>query len=186
MASTVLAPSTMRPSASENCRLATAFESALGWMAVEFDDRQLCRVVFGQPTLSKLMAAHRSRDLEWVDEPQAWVADLLVRLEDFANGRPQDFADVAIDTDLATPFTKSVVRECRKLAWGHTATYAEIAKRVGRPGAARAVGNVMASNPFPLVVPCHRVTGSGGGLGGYSAPGGLATKRRLLEMEGAL
>ncbi len=72
---------------------------------------------------------------------------------------------------------------CRRIPWGQTRSYAQLAAVAGRPGAARAVGSVMAKNRVPLVVPCHRVIASSGQLGGYSAPQGLSLKRRLLAME---
>ena len=94
-----------------------------------------------------------------------------------------DFSDVAIQLDHRTEFDRMVTAGCRRIAWGKTRSYAELATDVGHPGAARAVGNVMRRNPIPLIVPCHRVVGAAGRLGGFSAPGGLATKRWLLELE---
>ena len=76
-----------------------------------------------------------------------------------------------------------MVMECRKIPYGKTLSYGQLAAKAGRPGAARAVGNHMAGNRTPIIVPCHRVLPSGGGLGGFSAAGGVALKRRLLEME---
>jgi methylated-DNA-[protein]-cysteine S-methyltransferase len=76
-----------------------------------------------------------------------------------------------------------VLQACRKIAPGKTLTYAELADKVGSPGAARAVGNCMARNRFPLIIPCHRVVGSNGHLGGYSAAEGIPFKKRLLELE---
>jgi methylated-DNA-[protein]-cysteine S-methyltransferase len=76
------------------------------------------------------------------------------------------------------------VREAvRSIPPGETATYGEIARAIGDPGAARAVGAALGSNPFPIVVPCHRVLAADGALHGFSAPGGIATKRRMLEIE---
>jgi methylated-DNA-[protein]-cysteine S-methyltransferase len=76
-----------------------------------------------------------------------------------------------------------VLRALARVSYGRTVTYGELAARVGQPRGARAVGQAMARNPVPLVIPCHRVVASGGGLGGYG--GGLALKRRLLDLEGA-
>ncbi|MEX1224432.1 MAG: MGMT family protein, partial [Pirellulales bacterium] len=75
---------------------------------------------------------------------------------------------------------------CRRIPIGQTMSYAELAAVAGSPGAARAVGNIMAGNRVPIIVPCHRVVGSGGSLGGYSSSGGLRTKRRLLSLEASL
>jgi methylated-DNA-[protein]-cysteine S-methyltransferase len=82
-----------------------------------------------------------------------------------------------------TDFQRKVLDACRAIPPGETLSYAELAVIAGAPGAARAVGNVMRTNRIPLVIPCHRVVGSGGSLGGYSAPDGLAMKRKLLERE---
>jgi methylated-DNA-[protein]-cysteine S-methyltransferase len=109
-----------------------------------------------------------------------YVVELLER---FAAGEEVDFADVPVNTAGMTIFQRQVVAACRAISWGETASYGQLAARVGHPGAARAVGSVMRKNCVPLIVPCHRVLGSGGALGGYSAPSGLAMKRRLLAME---
>jgi methylated-DNA-[protein]-cysteine S-methyltransferase len=85
-----------------------------------------------------------------------------------------------------TDFQQRVVRECRRIPYGHTLAYGELAVRAGSPHAARAVGGVMARNRIALVIPCHRVVGSAGKLGGYSAPDGIRMKTRLLELEGAI
>lgn len=163
---------------------ATLFESALGWMALEFRAARLQGVAFGYRSFADLMETGKLQRCEMVDSVPTWVSGLRDRLQRFAEGQPQDFDDILIETQHLTPFAARVVSECRMLGWGRTSTYAQLAANSGRPGAARAVGNVMATNRFPLVVPCHRVVGAGGSLGGYSAPGGLATKRRLLEAEG--
>ena len=90
-----------------------------------------------------------------------------------------------IDLGWTTEFQRRVIRRCRRIPYGKTATYGQIASAAGSPGAARAVGSCMAANRFPLIVPCHRVVRSGGGIGAFSAPGGTRTKRRLLAMESA-
>ncbi|WP_374684800.1 methylated-DNA--[protein]-cysteine S-methyltransferase [Mesorhizobium sp. J428] len=74
----------------------------------------------------------------------------------------------------------------RKLRHGETLTYGELAERAGFPGQAQAVGQAMGKNPVPLVVPCHRVLAAGGKIGGFSAPGGAATKEKMLRLEGAI
>jgi methylated-DNA-[protein]-cysteine S-methyltransferase len=94
-----------------------------------------------------------------------------------------DFSYVPLALDHLTPFARQVVVACRRISWGLVSSYGELAARCGSPGAARAVGSVMAKNRYPLVVPCHRVLAAGGALGGYSAPDGLRMKRRLLAME---
>ena len=96
-----------------------------------------------------------------------------------------DFSGVQLDLSHLTSFQERVIQRCRAIPYGVTLNYGELARQAGSPRAARAVGNVMATNRFPLVVPCHRVVGANGALGGYSAPNGLAIKVRLLRNEGA-
>ena len=105
-------------------------------------------------------------------------------IEHVATGR-DDLLDIPLDMDVP-PFTGEVLEAMRKVPPGEVVTYGELARRLGRPKAARAVGSACAGNPALIVVPCHRVVPAGGGLGNYSAVGGVATKRLLLEREGAL
>lgn len=114
-----------------------------------------------------------------------WIGRLQNRLQSFCAGAADDFRDVPVATLWSTEFQRAVVTALRAVPYGETTTYGDLAARVGRPGASRAVGTVMATNPVPLVVPCHRVLASGGKIGGFSAPTGLDLKRQLLEMEAA-
>lgn len=91
-----------------------------------------------------------------------------------------------VDLQRLGPFEEEVLARLRRIPAGSVRTYQEIARAVGQPGAARAVGAACARNPLPLLIPCHRVVRTDGGLGGYSLRGGVALKRRLLEAEGAL
>jgi methylated-DNA-[protein]-cysteine S-methyltransferase len=91
-----------------------------------------------------------------------------------------------VDLNRVGPFEREVLAALRRIPAGHVRTYREIARALGEPGAARAVGAACARNPLPLLIPCHRVVRSDGGLGGYSLRGGVDLKRRLLEAEGAL
>lgn len=168
---------------------AICFESNLGWMALGYNQLELRHVLFGHSELGSLGKALKPLELEpsqQIGNAPRWVQDLCDRLQRLAEGEPQSFDDIPVSTDHLTPFATRVMAKCRKLAWGRVVTYTELARLAGRPGAARAVGNVMANNRYPLVVPCHRVVGASGHLGGFSAPGGLDTKRRLLTMEGSL
>jgi methylated-DNA-[protein]-cysteine S-methyltransferase len=111
------------------------------------------------------------------------AADLVDRLTAYAAGNFDDFLDVETETSHLSPFSRSIVEAVRRIPFGQTRSYGQIAASVGRARAARAVGRVMAQNRTPLVVPCHRVVGSGGSIGGFSAIDGLTMKRRLLKLE---
>jgi len=102
--------------------------------------------------------------------------------EYFAGGRRQ--FDVPLDRRLMGPFCATVLDRTARIPYGQVLPYAQVAREIGAPLAARAVGNALGANPIPVIVPCHRVVRSGGSLGGYG--GGLDRKRRLLELEGAL
>lgn len=104
-------------------------------------------------------------------------------LDEYFSGRRRSF-DLPLDLRGLPPFTIAVLRELARVPYGETATYGELAARVGRPRAARAVGTVMHRNRIPILLPCHRVVGSSGSLVGYA--GGLERKVALLELEGAL
>ncbi|UCD50919.1 MAG: methylated-DNA--[protein]-cysteine S-methyltransferase [Phycisphaerales bacterium] len=112
--------------------------------------------------------------------------DLQRRIIAYFEGENVDFStDPAVDLSHYSPFGQAIMASCRQISFGQTRTYGELARQAGRPAAARAVGGTMARNPFPLLVPCHRVVRTAGGLGGFSAIGGTATKRRMLLHEQA-
>ena len=112
------------------------------------------------------------------------VVDAVVR---YFAGAPIDFAATPIDLGQQEPFFEQVYAHVRQLGWGETTTYGAVAKALGvGPEYARSVGQAMARNPVPLIVPCHRVTGAGGKIGGFSAPGGAMSKARMLELEGVV
>ena len=161
-----------------------SFPSELGWMAFIREGRILKALAFGHPSPAAALAALALPDSA-EHRPNA-EDELVGRLQAYAAGEADDFRDVELDLAHLTAFQRQVVAQCRRIRWGSTLTYGELAARAGSSGAARAVGSVMACNRYPLIVPCHRVVGSAGSLGGYSAPDGLRMKRRLLELEGAM
>jgi len=104
-----------------------------------------------------------------------------------AAGEPAEFPRLPLAWGQLAPFTRTVLETLYgSVGFGATVTYGELARLAGQPGKARAVGQAMARNPWPLVVPCHRVLGAGGGLTGYTNPHGLELKALLLRLEGAL
>ena len=119
-------------------------------------------------------------------EPPPAIAAIVARIAAFLGGAPDDFSDLPYDFGQVSAFEAAVYREALAIPAGATATYGAIAAKLGDIGHSRAVGQALGHNPWPIVVPCHRVTGADGKMGGFSAPGGRATKLKLLEIEGAL
>ena len=134
-------------------------------------------------TMKRLKQRHS--DLEPASRPE-WVAEAIGRIRALLSGRADDLESVPLDWSRVGDFEARVLREARRVPPGQTLTYGELAVRLGEPGQARAVGQALGRNPWPIVVPCHRVTAASGRTGGFSAPGGVSTKLRLLEIEGAL
>lgn len=131
--------------------------------------------------VSSRFAREPGHDAE-VSAPVEAVASRVRAL--LATGRA-DLRDVAVDLVGLPPFHRETLEALRGVRAGEVVTYGELARRLGRPGASRAVGAAMAANPIPVVVPCHRVVQAGGGLGNYSGLGGVSTKAALLRLEGA-
>lgn len=139
--------------------------------------------------------------LEYGDNESVFVSDLIRRvggkperspdrlkqathqLTEYLEGRRETF-DLPVDLGGLTPFQESVLLAVARVPRGQVATYAEIARLIKRPKAARAVGQALRRNPIPIVIPCHRVLASDGGLGGYTGRGGMRTKKQLLSLEG--
>ncbi len=112
------------------------------------------------------------------------VTAVTAQIREYLNQKRQVF-DLALDWSIMTPFQTLALKAVYEVGYGRTATYAQIAAQIGKPKAVRAVGRANATNPMPLVIPCHRILGSSGKLHGFSAPGGLETKAWLLRMEGS-
>jgi len=168
----------------ETGRQGAVFPTELGWMTCEWSAGALARNAFG---LRSGRAARAELSGTWTELPANEAEEALValveRLRRYAQEFDDDFADVPLSFAGIAPFARRALAACRRIPLGTTISYAELARRGGSPGAARAAGNTMARNRFPLIVPCHRVVGAGGQLGGYSAPEGLPMKRRLLDAE---
>ena len=117
--------------------------------------------------------------------PPAEVTAVIEAAKRYFAGEKVDFSDVSLDLGAQDELFRKIYAATRRLGYGQTTTYGSIAKELGAgPEVARDVGQAMARNPVPLIIPCHRVLAAGGKLGGFSAPGGATTKQRMLEMEG--
>ncbi|MCI0580006.1 MAG: methylated-DNA--[protein]-cysteine S-methyltransferase [Chloroflexi bacterium] len=112
------------------------------------------------------------------------TAGVVQQLDDYLHGRRRDF-DLSIDWSDLNAFQEAALRATLAIPYGEVRTYGQIAQQLGHSlGAARAVGRAMATNPMPIIIPCHRVLGADGSLHGYGAPGGITTKAWLLRLEG--
>ncbi len=158
------------------------FPSRLGWMALIGSGSKLKCLTFGHGS-PEAAARALPRQTSSTARAGSWNRPLVRRLQACAAGARDDFLDVKVDLSLRTPFERRILQLCRRIPPGQTLTYGQLAAKAGSPQAARAVGNCMAANGIPLVIPCHRVVAAGGGPGGYSAAGGVRMKRRLLAME---
>jgi methylated-DNA-[protein]-cysteine S-methyltransferase len=117
--------------------------------------------------------------------PPPAVTEVVTSVKRYFDGEEADFSAVELDLGAQEPFARQIYEAARRVRWGHTTTYGALAKQLGAgPEAARDVGQAMAHNPVPLIIPCHRVLAAGNRIGGFSAPGGAAAKRRMLELEG--
>ena len=156
--------------------------SPWGWLAVVGDGRTVRAIVMAYRTKSGVRRQLRASYPDARTSTSAYPA-LCRQLEAYFGGRPVEMS-APVDLRDLSAFHQRVLRACRTIPFGRVLTYAELAARAGRASAVRAVGGALARNPVPLVIPCHRVVRSDGLLGGFSAAGGVALKRRLLAHEG--
>lgn len=162
-------------------------ETDLGWLSIVWGPDGLSRLQLASKESGPFFEATQNEEkARLVSHPTGWVADLIARLKAHAQGEPVAFDDVPLDLSRCPPFHQAVYHAARRIVWGKTVTYGELAGMLGRPLAARAVGQALARNPFLLVVPCHRVLGAQNQLGGFSAEGGIATKKKILQKEGVV
>lgn len=162
------------------------FDTALGACAIAWSDEGVVAVRLPEATARLTERALLAELGEaTLAEPTEAMASVVARITQHLAGQLQRFDDVVLDGRAVTPFFARVYTLTRAIPAGATQSYGEIAASLGAKGASRAVGQALARNPFPVVVPCHRVLAHGGAAGGFSASGGLVTKARLLELEGA-
>ena len=164
----------------------TVFETAIGACAIAWSPHGIRALQLPESTPGRTVARLRRHvpDAEAAQPPRAVRAaiDGIVALLD---GEPIDLSGVQLDETGIPAFERSVYAVTRSIGPGATSTYGEIATRLGAPDAARAVGKALGSNPFAIIVPCHRVLAAAGAIGGFSAGGGAVTKRRMLAIERA-
>ena len=162
------------------------FETAMGFCAIAWSDAGVAR--FQLPTKTAEATERLMRRRAFGVEPGAPPEDIAAVVDAskrYFGGEEIDFSQVQVDLAGEDAFFAQIYDALRRVGWGRTTTYGALAKEVGAGReAARDVGEAMARNPTPLIIPCHRVLAAGGKIGGFSAPGGSKTKARMLELEG--
>jgi methylated-DNA-[protein]-cysteine S-methyltransferase len=164
------------------------FPTDFGTCGLAWDDAGLAAFQLPEETEERTEAtlAAKSGSRRAESDPPDWAAGAIARAQRHLRGDMQLFAGERIDWSRASEFQRAVYREALTIPPGSTRTYGEISRAIGLgPEGARAVGAALAANPWPLLVPCHRVVSSGDRMTGFSAPGGVRTKTRLLVLEGA-
>jgi len=162
----------------------TLFETPLGRCGIAWGARGVVGVQLPEANVARTRARLRERFPGVLEAPPPRAIQTVIRrIGVLLRGGASDLSSVRLDMDGVPPFHCRVYEAARRVPPGSTATYGEIAVACGSPGSARAVGQALRRNPFPIVVPCHRVLAAGGKPGGFTAEGGLETKRRLLAQE---
>ncbi len=164
---------------------AALFDTALGRCGIAWGERGIVGVQLPEPA-----GAERARLLRRFPDaieasPPPGVQQAIERIATLLSGDPADLNSITLDMGAVAEFDRCVYEATRRIPRGATRTYGEIAAEVGDPGAARAVGQALGRNPFPIIIPCHRVLAAAGRPGGFSAHGGVTTKLRMLAIEGA-
>jgi methylated-DNA-[protein]-cysteine S-methyltransferase len=155
------------------------FETTIGACGLRWSEAGITEVLMpGDGALAGEPGAISVQAPETVRRAVTGIVSLLA-------GERTDLRWVSLDENSLDPFPRAVYAAAREIPAGSTTSYGEIARTVGAPNSAREVGGALGRNPFPIIVPCHRVLAATGALHGFSAPGGIATKRRMLEIENA-
>jgi methylated-DNA-[protein]-cysteine S-methyltransferase len=162
------------------------FDTPLGACGVAWSEAGITSLLLPGADEARTRTALRRRHAEALEDaaPPA-VRAAIEAITALLSGEPRDLIDITLDLQGVPDFHRRVYEQSRRIGRGHTCTYGELAAQLGEPGAARAVGQALGANPVAVIVPCHRVLAAGGRPGGFSAPGGIDTKRRLLEIERA-
>lgn len=157
------------------------WQAPIGWLGLVCGKERLVEIV-SEPQATAVRERIARLCPEAPAQCSAVCAEAVRQLDDYFHGRRRCF-ELPLALDTLTPFTARVLHTLAQVPFGSTLTYGELAVLAGFPRAARAVGRVMATNPFPIIIPCHRVLGAGGKMTGYSGGEGIATKQWLLRFE---
>jgi len=160
----------------------TIFKTKWGYFGILGNKRGPMKTCL--PTAPEKVKSLLLKDLENAEYDKTSFGLLAEQVTAYFEGSYVNFSrDIPVKLNGFSEFAMAVLNVCRDITFGERMSYGQVAEKIGRPGAARAVGRVLARNPLPLVIPCHRVICSNGGLGGFSAFGGVTMKKKMLELE---
>lgn len=164
---------------------AALFDTALGRIGIAWRDDVVVAVQLPErDDETTMLRMAQTVGMMVPAEPSTAITDAMAAIADLLDGGEADLDFIEIDLGTRSEFDSAVYAVTRAIPAGESLTYGEVAERVGQPGAAQAVGRAMGANPIPVIVPCHRVLGAKGQLIGFSAAGGVETKRKMLLIEG--
>ena len=160
----------------------SAFTTAWGPVGVIANQAGITRVILPAYQMDDLLGL-----LQW-EHPNAKrcdeiFTDFIEQARSFFNAKPADFSDIALDLPSEDTFYGTIYRAARKIEYGQTVSYLELAKKISKPESVRALATGLGKNPTPLIVPCHRIIYSSGKIGGFSAAGGVPLKQRMIDLE---
>ena len=161
------------------------FETAIGYCGIVWGEHGIRGVNLPEPSAQATRARLLQRFPGTSEAPPSpQIMDAIDGIRALLRGEPADLSTIELDMAELPEFNRAVYEIARTIAPGRTLTYGDVAARAGTPKDARAVGQALGRNPFPIVVPCHRVLAADGRMHGFSGPGGVTTKLKLLEIEG--
>lgn len=162
------------------------FPTVLGVCGVAWSEIGITYFVLpdaSEKTIEKQLTKYTGSKLQSAKPPK-WIKEVIQKVKAHLKGNAQDFSSVPLQFQAGSAFIESIYLATQKIPSGTVISYGELAAKLGNPGAARAIGSALGKNPIPLIVPCHRIVAASGKLGGFSSPGGLETKIKLLDNEG--
>ncbi|MET0387428.1 MAG: MGMT family protein [Polyangiales bacterium] len=159
------------------------FDTAIGCCGIAWSSRGVVRAQLPEASAAATRArlAHLTHARE--TEPPAAIAEAIEAITELLQGAPNNLLGIELDLSEVPDFAQRVYAAARRIPVGKTITYGALARHIGNPGSARALGQALGNNPFAPIVPCHRIVAAHGGTGGFSADGGVYTKLKMLAIE---
>jgi len=161
------------------------FDTAIGACGISWNARGITQVQIADKDRATTEAHIRKRSGAEPATPPQQVSDVIALVQRYLGGERVDFSNVTVDIDNVGEFRRKLYEALRTISYGKTTTYGGLGKMIGGEATdAREIGQAMGRNPVPIIIPCHRVLAAGNRIGGFSAPGGISTKEKLLALEG--